>query len=56
MLYPFRPEFTIIIFINYKPLIAVAILDLQWVKMIGCGLKIRKLSCIGEPVSWKFSF
>ena len=25
---PFRPEFTIVIFINYKPRIAVAILDL----------------------------
>ena len=42
MLYPFRPEFTIILFINYKPRIAVAILDLQWMKMIGCGLKIKE--------------
>ena len=25
---PFNPEFTIVIFIHYKPLIAVAILDL----------------------------
>ena len=25
---PFRPEFTIVIFINYKPRIAAAILDL----------------------------
>ena len=25
---PFRPEFTIVIFIHYKPRIAVAILDL----------------------------
>ena len=25
---PFKPEFTIVIFINYKPRIAVAILDL----------------------------
>ena len=25
---PFKPKFTIVIFIHYKPLIAVAILDL----------------------------
>ena len=31
---PFKPEFTIFIFIHYKPRIAVAILDLQWLKMI----------------------
>ena len=31
---PFKPEFTIVIFIHYKPRIAVAILDLQWMKMI----------------------
>ena len=40
MFNPFRPEFTIVIFIHYKPRIAVAILGLQWMKMIGCGLKI----------------
>ena len=34
---PFNPEFTIVIFIHYKPRIAVAILDLQWMKMIWCG-------------------
>ena len=28
MLNPFKPEFTIVIFIHYKPRIAVAILDL----------------------------
>ena len=28
LLLPFRTEFTIVIFINYKPQIAVAILDL----------------------------
>ena len=39
---PFRPEFTIIIFIHYKPRIAIAILDLQWMKMIGCGLKNKE--------------
>ena len=31
---PFKPEFTIVIFIHYKPGIAVAILDLQWMKMV----------------------
>ena len=31
---PFNPEFTIVIFIHYKPRIAVAILDLYWMKMI----------------------
>ena len=31
---PFKPEFTIVIFIHYKARIAVAILDLQWMKMI----------------------
>ena len=41
VLNPFKPEFAIVIFINYKPRIAVAILDLQWMKMILCGLKIK---------------
>ena len=31
---PLKPEFTIVIFIHYKLRIAVAILDLQWMKMI----------------------
>ena len=39
---PFNPEFTIVIFIHYKPRIAVAILDLQWMKMTWCGLKIKE--------------
>ena len=39
---PFKPEFTIVIFIHYKARIAVAILDLSWMKMISCGLKIKK--------------
>ena len=30
---PFKPEFTIVIFIHYKPRIDAAILDLQWMKM-----------------------
>ena len=53
---PFKPEFTIVIFIHYKPRIAVAILDLQWMKMIWCGLKIKE-NCheIGQPASWKLS-
>ena len=29
----FKPVFTIVIFIHYKPRIAVAILALQWMKM-----------------------
>ena len=54
---PFRPEFTIVIFIHYKPWIADAILDLQGMKMTGSGWKNwKKLPCIGKPVSWKFSF
>ena len=36
---PFKSEFTNVIFIHYKPRIAVAILGLQWMKMIWCGLK-----------------
>ena len=54
ILNPLKPEFTIVIFIHYKPRIAVAIVvdkyDLMWVK------NSRKLSCIGKPVLWKFSF
>ena len=32
LLNPFKPEFTIVIFIHNKPRIAVAILDLLWFK------------------------
>ena len=39
---PSKPEFTIVIFIHYKPRIAVAIHDLQWMKMIWSGLKIKE--------------
>ena len=53
----FKPEFTFVIFIHYKPRIAVAILDLQvdeddwkWVK------NLRKLPWIGKTHSWKFPF
>ena len=39
---PFKPEFTIVIFIHYKPRIAVAILDLQWMKMTWSSLKNKE--------------
>ena len=42
MFNPFKPEFTIVIFIHYKPRIAAAILDLLWMKMIWCGLKMKE--------------
>ena len=32
--HPFKPEFVFAIFIHYKPGIAVAILDLYWMKMV----------------------
>ena len=38
----FKPELTIVIFTHYKPRIAVAILDLQWMKMTCSGLKIKE--------------
>ena len=39
---PFKPEFTIVIFIHNKPRIAVAILGLLWMKMIWCGWKSKE--------------
>ena len=39
---PFKPEFTVVIFIQYKPRIAVAILDLYWMKMIYSGWQMKK--------------
>ena len=39
---PFNPELTIVIFIHYKLRIAAAILDLQWMKMTWCRLKIKE--------------
>ena len=39
---PFRPEFTIVIFIHSKQRIAVTIFDLLWMKMIEFGLKIKE--------------
>ena len=43
---PFKPEFTIVIFIHYKPRIAVAILDLKWMKMTWNGWKMKQLYVI----------
>ena len=40
---PFKPEFTIVIFIHYKPRIAVAILDWQWMKMTWSGWQMKKI-------------
>ena len=42
---PFKPEYTIVNFIFYKPRIAVAILDLQWMKMTWSGRQIEKVCC-----------
>ena len=52
---PFKPGFTIVIFIHYKPRIADSRLvveeeDLMWFE------KGRKLPCIGKAVSWEFLF
>ena len=42
---PFKPEFTIANSILYKPRIAVAILDLQWLKMTWSGWQMKKIYC-----------
>ena len=50
---PFEPEFTIAIFIHYKPRnprLVVDEDDSMWLKIKG------KLLCIGKLISWKFSF
>ena len=39
---PFKPEFIIVNFLHYKPRIAVAILDLKWMKMTRSGWKIKE--------------
>ena len=39
---PFKPEFIIVIFIHYKPRIAVAILDMWWMKMIWSRWKSKE--------------
>ena len=39
---PFQAWLYIVIFIHYKPRIAVAILDLLWMKMIWSGWKIKE--------------
>ena len=38
----FKPEFTIVVFIHYKPQIAVAIPDLEWIKMTWSGWEIKE--------------
>ena len=49
------PEFTIVIFIHYKTRIAVAILDLLWMKMIWCGLKIKEnYHLLENQFHWNF--
>ena len=54
---PFKPEFTIVIFIHYKPRIAVGISRLVVDEDELTRFKnYRKMSCIGKPVSWEFSF
>ena len=49
---PFKPEFTIVIFVHYKPRIAVAILDFstgwRWLEVDG---KFKKIAAY-----WKNSF
>ena len=46
-----KPDsFHFIYFINYKPRIVVDKNDLMWFE------NLKKLPCIGKPVSWKFSF
>ena len=52
---PFKPAFTIVIFIHYKSRIAAAIRSLDKDDLMWCKIE-RKLPCIGKPVSWKFSF
>ena len=39
---PFKPDFTIVIFIHYKPQTPVAILRLKWMKRIWCGWLIKE--------------
>ena len=40
---PLKPEFAIVISIHYKPRIAVAILDMQWMKMTWSGSQMKKI-------------
>ena len=44
--YHFKPEFTIVVFIQYKPQIAVAILDLYWAKMNYSGWQMKKIKLL----------
>ena len=41
---PFKPEFTIVIFIHYKPRIAVAILDFSGWRWFDVGEKLKKIA------------
>ena len=43
MVEPLKPEFTIVIFIHYKPWIAVAILSLKWMKMTFSERQMKKI-------------
>ena len=49
---PLKPEFTIVIFIHYKPWIAVAILDLLWIEMTWSGWQMKK----NLPPLYQFQF
>ena len=51
---PFKPEFPIVIFIHCKPRIAVAILDLQWMKMTWCGWQMKKKMLLLKNVRVNF--
>ena len=53
---PFSLEFTIVIFIHYKPRIAVAILALQWMTMTKWVTNGKNILLFLQTVSWKFSF
>ena len=46
---PFNSEFTIVILIHYKPRIAVAILDLQWMKMTWVANETKNIVIIKVP-------
>ena len=53
---PLKPEFTIVISIHYKPRIAVAILDLYWMKMTLSGWQMKRELVIIRNAPWKFLF
>ena len=47
---PFNPKFTCVILILYKPRIAVAILDLQWMKITWSEWQMKKKIVIIKTV------